>query len=146
MELIGLTVEEGIKAIQKKESKRFYQVYVCTLEHKERNYFKLDKRVHLHNENGERVYRVIAYDLLTYAKNEDLQKDSFILDFKTEQTTHDLWSFNGYESTASHNVYYLYIDGIKKGNKATEQVLNKSERLIPYKKGELTKAQRRFTL
>lgn len=145
--LIGLTVEEAIQKIKKaEEHAETYQVYLCTLEHKEINYFKLDKKVHYHNENGKRCYRIITYDLLTYAKDKEMQKDSFILDVHILKEYHDNWSFSGFVNTASHNVYYLYIDGIKKENKAHEVIQNKKERLIEYKDGELTKAQRRFTL
>ena len=146
MNLIGLTIVESLEKIKRYEKGAFYQVYICTLEHKERNYFKLDKRVHYHNEKGERCYRVVNYDLLTYAKDKDLQKDSFVLECKTLKEYHDNWGFNGYVNTESHNVYYLYIDGIKKGNKAREVIQNRKEQLIPYKANELTKAQKRFTL
>lgn len=146
-QLIGLTIGEALPKIKQAERNAdLYQVYICTLEHKERNYFELDKKVHYHNEKGERVYRIVNYDLLTYAKDKELQKDSFILDCHILQEYHDNWSLNGFVNTTKHNIYYLYVDGIKKGNKAREVVQNRKEELKPYKKGDLTKAQRRFTL
>lgn len=145
--LIGLTIAEALKQIEKAESKsELYQVYVCTKEHKTRNMFKEYKKIHLRNENGKRVYKIYDYDLITFVKNKELQKDSFILDYSIKPEYHDNWSLNGYVNTASHNVYWLYIDGIAKGNRGREITINKTEQLIEYKDNELTKAQRRFTL
>lgn len=144
--LIGLTIAEAVEQITKAEKGAFFQYYICTKEHKQRNLFKECKKWHYHNEKGERVYKVYDYDKITFANDEKLQQNSFILECEIKQETHDLWSFNGYERTATHSVYFLYIDGIAKGNKGNTITMNKTEQLIPYKKGELTKAQRRFTL
>lgn len=145
--LIGLTIKEAIQKIERAEANAdTYQFYIVSLEHKTRNMKELYKRVHLHNEKGKRVYKIIEYDLRTYAKETEPQQDSFILDAKILKEYHDNWSFSGYVNTASHNVYYLHVDGIKKGNKAREVIENKKERLIEYKENELTKKQRRITL
>ncbi len=146
-ELIGLTVVEALEKIKRAEAKsETYQFYICTLEHKQKSFFKYYKNVHYRNENGKRCYRVVDYDLLTFIKDEKLQANSFILECEIKQETHDNWSFNGYVNTATHNVYYLFIDGIAKGNKGREIIQNKKEQIIEYKEGELTKKQRRFTL
>lgn len=143
-ELIGLTIKESIELLNKRES--FYQVYVCLMQHKTRDLKKLYKRVHIYNEKHERVYKIIDYDKIIFANSLELEQDNFVIDVMIEKSQHDNWSFSDYESTATHNAYYLIVGHLTKGNKGNAITINNKEQIITYKNGELTKRQRRITL
>lgn len=145
-DFIGLTIEESIKAIRKAEGNKTYMFYVCVRKHLTHNGFKIYKKYHLHNENGKRVYKVVEQDRITFAKDRALQNDSFVLECEIRKGEHSNWSLNGFVSNGYHNEYWLFIDGLAKGNKGNSIYENRTERLIEYKEGELSKKDRRFTL
>lgn len=145
-DLIGLTISEAIALIKQKERNEFFQYYVLAKESKHYNFFENDKRVHYHDQDGKRAYRVIDTESVIYADNKQLEQDAFIINIEIEKGTHDLWGFNGYNATKEHNIYNLYVDHLKRGNKGHKEIISKKEQLIAYKDGDLTKSQRRFTL
>lgn len=143
-DLIGLTINEAITILKKKES--FFQYCVVVEEHKEHNFKKSDSKVFYHDKNGKRAYRIIKVDSIIYAENKTLENDSFIINVKIEKGQADNWSFNGYVNTTYHNVYYFFVDHLKSGNKGHKETIKKEELLSPFTDEELKKVNHRFTL
>ena len=144
--LIGLTISEGENALKNYEKSEFYQFYICILQIKNVSTFKANKRYHEHNAKGKRIYHTQENTYFIFAEDKELEKESFIIDVITEKGQHDNWSFNGLESTNYHNVYYLIIDHLQKGNKGNKYLYKTIRNDVEYKDGELSKRDRRFTL
>lgn len=146
MQLIGLTVAEAIAKIQKYEGNKTYMIYVCIKSHQKRDFKKFYKRNHFYDENGKRAYRIVEQDVITFAKHKTEEYNNFIIDAEIRKGEHINMSFSGATSNGTHNEYYLFLTHLQKGNKGNKIYENKHEQIIQFKDGELTKAQRRFTL
>ena len=146
--LIGLTTNEAKKEIEKAEKGRFYQCYIVIVQHINKTTFKMNKRVHEHNSKGERIYHDYKITNRVYAKNQDLEKDSFIIDSYIKKGKHSYLGLTGFVNCGegTHNIYYLVIDHLQKGNRGTIERLESIKTDIPYKANELTAKQRRFCL
>ena len=144
--LIGLTIGEAVEKIRAYEKGKLFTYVVVVEQYYQKNYKEFYKRNHLHNKNGKRIYKIIDFKRTYFADHKEREKDSFIIDMRIEKGQHSNWSFEGFVSEGTHNEYWLIVDHLQKGNKSKPHYEKLKEQEIEYKDGELTKAQRRFTL
>lgn len=145
--LIGLTIKEAIKEIQRHENGATFNISVATEKTYIKDLKKVYKKIHEYNENGKRIYKVHTIRKTTYANHNEQENESFIIDVRFEQGEHCYmyWS-GGASQTYKHNEYILIVDHLTKGNGLKPQYKTIKTDLIEYKDGELTQKQRRFTL
>lgn len=144
MNLKNKTIAEAKELIKRKEGRNYYQVYVVTKKHYVKDYKKIFKKYHFYDENGKRAYKIIEYDLYTYAESEALEDNNIIIDIEIEKGEASHFGFNGFVGVSYHNVYNLIVKKLVKGNCGTHHKENFSKKIITFKDGELTAKQRRI--
>ena len=130
------TVKKTIHDIQLNELGHTYQIYVLAEQTKDtKKYYNYNPII-----EGKRCYTV--YHQIVYALDIKKELKKQVIKFEIKQEEHVNVSFDMHSSIGVHNVYYLYVERLNRGNKGVVKTI--SQDTIPYKPEELK--GRRFCL